>query len=110
MASRSPARCRLVRAGGCVVSFGCSSGEPTTFDVPSFYRTHGARLAAFLIFAELQRTGSAVHDLVNLADQLATGRLVVDVGLELPWREAARAFEALDERRFAGKAVLHVDQ
>lgn len=101
---------RLVRAAGCIVSFGCSSGEPTTFDVPSFYRTHGARLSAFLIFAELQRTGSAVHDLVNLADQLATGRLEAQVGLELPWSDAARAFDALLDRQLAGKAVLHVDQ
>ena len=101
---------RLVKAGGCVVSFGCSSGEPTTIDVPSFYRTHGARLCAFIIFAELQRTGSAVHDLVNLADQLATGHLEAQIGLELPWRDAARAFDTLMERQLAGKAVLHVEQ
>ena len=98
-----------VAPGGCVVSFGCSSGEPTTFDGPTFYRRHGARLCGFLLFDELQRTGSAVHDLVNLADQLATGRLDAQIGLELEWADAARAVDALLERRLVGKAVLRVE-
>jgi NADPH:quinone reductase len=100
----------MVAPGGCVVSFGCSSREPTTFDVPAFYRRHGARLCGFLIFAELQRTGSAVHDLVNLSDQLATGHLQAQIGLEVGWGEAGRALDALLDRRLTGKAVLRVDQ
>jgi NADPH2:quinone reductase len=100
----------LVAAGGCIVSFGCSSGAPTTFDGPAFYRRHGARLAAFVLAAELQRTGSAVHDLVNLADQLATGHLDAQIELELDWHRAAEAFDALLDRRIAGKAVLRIEQ
>jgi NADPH2:quinone reductase len=99
-----------VAPGGCVVSFGCSSGEPTTLDGASFYRRHAARLCGFLIFPELQRTGSAVHDLVNLADQLTTGRLDAQIGLEIEWADAARAFDALLGRQLAGKAVLRVQQ
>ena len=99
-----------IAPGGCVVSFGCSSRERTNFDVPAFYRRHGARLCAFLIFDELQRTGSAVHDLVNLSDQVATGRLQAQIGLEVGWHEAAQALDALLDRRLTGKAVLHVDQ
>ncbi|MDQ1467346.1 MAG: NADPH:quinone reductase [Actinomycetota bacterium] len=101
---------RTVAAGGCIVSFGYSSGEPTTFDAPTFYRRHGTRLCGFVLVGELQRTGSAVHDLVNLADQLATGRLDAQIELDLDWREAARAFDALLGRRLAGKAVLRVEQ
>jgi NADPH:quinone reductase len=100
----------LVAAGGCIVSFGCSSGAPTTFDGPGFYRRHGARLSAFVLAAELQRTGSAVHDLVNLADQLATGHLDAQIELELDWHDAAKAFDALLDRRIAGKAVLRIEQ
>jgi NADPH2:quinone reductase len=100
----------LVAAGGCVVSFGCSSGVPTTFDARAFYRRHGARVAAFVLVSELQRTGSAVHDLVNLADQLATGRLESRIGLELDWHDAAEGFDALLDRRIAGKAVLRIEQ
>jgi NADPH:quinone reductase-like Zn-dependent oxidoreductase len=98
----------MVAPGGAVVSFGCSSGEPTTFDAPSFYRRHGARLCSFTLIPELQHTGSAVHDLVNLADQLATGRLVSDIELEVDWSDAAGAFDALLDRRVSGKAVLRV--
>lgn len=100
----------LVAPGGCIVSFGCSSGAPTTFDGPTFYRRHGARLCAFVLVPELQRTGSAVHDLVNLADQLATGHLDAQIELELGWHAAAEAFDALLDRRVAGKAVLRIDQ
>jgi NADPH:quinone reductase len=99
----------IVATGGTVVSFGCSSGEPTTFDVTTFYR-RVARLCGFTLVPELQRTGSAVHDLVNLADQLATGRLDTQIELELDWTEAAAAFDALLGRQLAGKAVLRVTQ
>jgi NADPH:quinone reductase len=98
----------LVAPGGTVVSFGCSSGEPTSFDVQAFYRRHGARLCGFTLIPELQRTGSTVHDLVNLSDQVATGRLVSEVELEVDWADAARAFDALLDRRVAGKAVLRI--
>jgi NADPH2:quinone reductase len=100
----------LVAEGGCIVSYGCSSGAPTTFDGPSFYRRHGARLVGFVLRSELNRTGSAVHDLVNLADQLATGHLDAQIELELGWHAAADAFDALLDRRVAGKAVLRVEQ
>jgi len=100
----------LIAPGGSIVSFGCSSGEPTTFDGPGFYHRHGARLCGFALMSELARTGSAVHDLVNLADQLATGRLDAQIGLELDWTDAARAFDALLDRQVAGKAVLRVTQ
>ena len=100
----------LVAPGGAVVSFGCSSGDPTTFDGPTFYHRHGARMCGFALLAELTQTGSAVHDLVNLADQLATGHLDAQIALELDWTEAARAFDAVLDRQVAGKAVLRVPQ
>jgi NADPH:quinone reductase len=100
---------KIVAPGGCIVSFGCSSGAATTFEVPTFFRRHGARLCGFVLIPELQRTGSAVHDLVNLADQLATGHLDAQIELELDWRAAADAFDALLDRRLAGKAVLLVE-
>jgi NADPH:quinone reductase-like Zn-dependent oxidoreductase len=98
----------MVAPGGAVVSFGCSSGEPTTFEAPSFFHRHGARLCSFTLVPELQHTGSAVHDLVNLADQLATGRLASEIELEVDWTDAASAFDALLDRRVSGKAVLRI--
>jgi NADPH:quinone reductase-like Zn-dependent oxidoreductase len=65
-------------------------------------------LCGFALIPELTRTGSAVHDLVNLADQLATGHLDAQIKLELDWSDAAKAFDALLGRQLAGKAVLRV--
>ena len=101
----------MVVPGGYVVSYGCSSGEPTTFDVRSFYRRSGARLLGFQLFPELRRAGpdAAAHDLDGLARQVATGHLEVQVGLEVGWGDAATAARALLDRRVAGKAVLRVE-
>ena len=101
----------MVAPGGCVVSYGCSSGEPTTFDVRSFYRRSGARLHGFQLFPELQRSGpgTAAHDLDALARMVAAGRLEVRIGMEVGWEEAPRAAQALLDRQVVGKAVLRVE-
>ena len=100
----------VIAPGGSIVSFGCSSGEPTTFEAPTLFRRPGARLCGFVLIPELHRTGSAVHDLVNLADQLATGHLESKIELEVDWHDAATAFDALLARTLAGKAVLTITQ
>ena len=102
---------RMVTPGGCVVSYGCSSGEDTTFDVRSFYSRSGARLQGLQLFPELQRAGpdAAAHDLDTLARMLAAGRLEAQIGLEVGWHQAAEAATALLDRRVVGKAVLHIE-
>jgi len=108
-ASLAAALARIAPAG-TIVSFGNSSGEPTSFDVSGFYgRAPGARLYAFLIFRELAAEGSGERDLETLADMVVQGALDPQVSLEASWREPAEALEALLDRRLAGKAVLHVD-
>src|SRR5437660_1684416 len=52
-----------VAAEGTVVSFGNSSDEPTTFDPTAFYRKPGARLYAFVVGHELQRSQGTTTDL-----------------------------------------------
>jgi NADPH:quinone reductase len=99
-----------VAPGGTIVSFGNSSGEPTSFDVSGFYgRASGARLYAFLIFSELASHGAGARDLRTLAESVANGTLDPQVALEASWREPAAAIEALLDRRVAGKAVLLLD-
>jgi NADPH:quinone reductase len=94
---------------GTVVAFGISSGEPTTFDVSSFYPHAGARLYALRVFDEIARRGSAVPDLRFLAEEVAAGRLDTQISLTSSWREAGAALDALVGRRVRGKAVLTID-
>jgi NADPH2:quinone reductase len=107
-ASLATALLRVV-PGGIVVTFGNSSGEPTSFNVSRFYNKPGTRLHAFRIFEELAREGSGAHDLRFLAEEVAAGRLDPQVSLTASWRDAGPAITALLERRVPGKAVLTVD-
>jgi NADPH2:quinone reductase len=96
---------------GTIVLYGNSSGEPTTFDATAFYRRPGARLYAFLIFPELQRSHTATTDLRYLANLVAENHL--DVGIDrvvdMHDMDAVRtACTDLLERRVNGKAVLRL--
>ena len=99
----------LVAPNGTVVSYGNSSREPTTFDASEFYSKSGARLYAFVLMPELQRSGTAVRDLAYLAGLTATDRLDPQIGLTAEWQDAATAIDALMSRRVTGKAVLLID-
>jgi NADPH:quinone reductase-like Zn-dependent oxidoreductase len=94
---------------GLVVSLGNSSGEPTSFMVGAFYRKAGARLYAFVLSSELDRSRSATTDLGYLANLVAIGHL--DVGIDRVVDcddiDAVRAAcTDLLERKINGKAVI----
>ena len=92
---------------GIVVSFAATVPEPVSYPTRElFSRAPGAVLHGLYIFDELDHTRSASRDLRRLADLVAAGRLDPQVGLTLPWTEAADAIRALLDRRVAGKAVL----
>jgi len=99
----------VVAPSGHVVSYGCASGEPTTFDVRTFYGRCG-RLTGFQLGAELARAGrdAAARDLEALARMLAGGQLEIRVGLDVGWEEANTACRALLDRQVEGKAVLRI--
>jgi len=94
---------------GAVVAFGYSSGEPTTFEVSSFYPRNGARLYGLMVFSEVDRLRSGTRDLTLLAGELAAGRLEPEIALTASWRQPGEALGALMERRVPGKAVLTID-
>jgi len=100
---------KRVAPGGTVVTFGDSSGEPVSFGARDFYRSTGATLYAFLIFAELDRLGTGSADLERMARLIAAGKLDPGISVEASWSEAGPVLEALLERRVQGKAVLLVD-
>lgn len=97
----------LVAPGGTVVSFGNSARERTCFDVNGFYPRE-AELRGFYLWRDVERRAPA-EDLVELARLAASGSVVVDVDLCLPWQESAAALAALRAREVAGKAVLTLD-
>jgi NADPH:quinone reductase len=99
-----------LKPGGIAISFGASTAEPATFDVPGFYRLQpGARVYAFMIFDELERDRTGPADLRFLAGEIAAGRLDPGVSLVQSWREPDDAVAALMDRRVNGKAVLQID-
>jgi D-arabinose 1-dehydrogenase-like Zn-dependent alcohol dehydrogenase len=69
----------------------------------------GATIYTLDLLEDLTFHGGGADDLARLCALMADGRLNGQIELEDSWREAARAFEALRERRVGGKAVLHVD-
>lgn len=98
----------LVARGGTIVSYGNSSGAPSTFDVRSFYLRGGTHLYGLYVFDEVQRHNSGVRDLTELARAAASGRLDTGVSLAVDWAEAATAMTALMDRKVDGKAVLTI--
>jgi NADPH:quinone reductase-like Zn-dependent oxidoreductase len=95
--------------GGVVVTYGNSSGEPTTFDSTDFYRRAGAWLYAFVLGHELRRSRSGGRDLGRLATMVADNHLDVGIEQEASWRNASDVIEAFWQRTITGKTVLLID-
>ena len=93
---------------GTVVLFGTSGGNEVTFNAQRFYGTSsGASLYALILFHELKRE-SATVGLNRLLKLVANGQLKPHISVEAPWTQVADLAQQLLERRFLGKAVLHL--
>jgi NADPH:quinone reductase len=93
----------LLRPGGCVLSIGMASLEPTTIDFEAArMRGGGTRIEAFAV-----GPGFAA-DLPYLVSLLAAGELDPQIGWRGSWDRASEAAAALMGRRVRGKAVLEV--
>ena len=97
-----------VSADGTVVSFGNSSNETTTFDARGFYRRGRPVVRGYLVTHELLEGRLGTRQLDELVAVAAAGGLRTEIGLTVPWTEAANAVTALLERRVRGKAVLTI--
>jgi NADPH:quinone reductase len=97
----------LAKHGTCV-SLGVSASEQVTFDARQFFVTGGASLYGFILFTELEHEPAGIG-LSRLANLIASGHLRPMVSREAPWRDIARIAEELIDRRYPGKAVLHID-
>jgi NADPH:quinone reductase len=96
-----------VALGGLILVFGNSSKQPSTIDFRRFAGRDRVRVRSFF---SAHYGHMAADNLRTLLGLVADGRLTVEVGLETPLAAANDAFDALDQRRFRGKAVLRVEQ
>jgi NADPH:quinone reductase len=96
--------------GGTCVSVGVSTG-PAGYEVPvdmaRMRRAPGACLRILNLYHELERE-PASHGLRRLALLAGDGKLTPHLGAEADWREIGKVAQALIDRRFQGKAVLHI--
>jgi len=95
-----------LRPRGLLALFGFSSGPVPPFD-PAVL---GAKGSLFLTRPGLNQYIATREELVGRANDLfawlAAGKLTVTIEREWPLREAARAHEALEARKTAGKLLL----
>ena len=98
----------MLAPGGVCVNFGASgSSEVPPFDARRFFLTGGASLYGFIVFYELTRKSGA-ESLGCLARLIAEGRLRPQIDVEAPWTQIGDKAQQLLNRRFTGKAVLHI--
>jgi NADPH:quinone reductase len=97
-------------AGGTCVSAGVSVG-PADYVVPvdmaQMRRAPGACLRFLNLYQELGREPASVG-LQRLIRLVGSGKLTPHLGAEADWREIGKIAQSLLDRRFPGKAVLHV--
>jgi NADPH:quinone reductase len=96
-----------VVAGGTIVVFGNSSREPSRVGFIEFaqHGGFGARIVSYFSHQHADAVGRRLALLVGL---VAEGRLDPGVGHEAGWEDLNGALDALEKRRFGGKAVLRV--
>jgi NADPH:quinone reductase-like Zn-dependent oxidoreductase len=96
----------LVAAGGLVVTFGNSARVPATIPVARFYPKQAVLRGYYLLDDIL--THPPAHDLAELADGAARGRLRIDIDTVRDLDALPEVLRALADRRVAGKAVLRM--
>ncbi|WP_019912393.1 zinc-binding dehydrogenase [Paenibacillus sp. HW567] len=93
---------------GICVAVGFSSSHTATINMMNLVTSGGRTLYSFFLGEELTRQ-SAANDLSLLARLIADGRLTPRIEVEAPWTEIDTVARKLMERKFSGKAVLHLD-
>jgi NADPH:quinone reductase len=96
--------------GGTCVSVGVSMG-PVGYEVPidmaRMRRAPGACLRILNLYQELAGEPASIR-LGRLVRLVSTGKLAPHIGLEADWSKVGEIAQALIDRQFPGKAVLHV--
>jgi NADPH2:quinone reductase len=93
--------------GGTCVAIGAITGSNVPLDWARVRQVPGANLDFFNLFFEFRRepTSPGLQRLVRL---VSTGKLLPPIGMEADWHEIGKVAQALIDRQFLGKAVLHI--
>lgn len=92
---------------GICVAVGFSSSNSAMIDMRNLVTSGGRSLYGFFLGDELTRQFAA-DDLSLLAQLTADRKLTPRIEVEAPWTEIDNVARHLLERKFSGKAVLHV--
>jgi NADPH:quinone reductase-like Zn-dependent oxidoreductase len=103
-----PQALQLLAENGLCVSNGTSAGYTVTFDAADFFMLGGASLYGLMLIPELKRGESGAIGLDRLARMVADGRMKPHISVEESWEKVAEVAQALVDRKYPGKAVLHV--
>jgi NADPH:quinone reductase-like Zn-dependent oxidoreductase len=103
-----PQALQLLAENGLCVSYGTSAGYTVTFDAADFFMLGGASLYGLMLIPELKRGESGAIGLDRLARMVADGRMKPHISVEESWEKVAEVAQALVDRKYPGKAVLHV--
>jgi NADPH:quinone reductase-like Zn-dependent oxidoreductase len=98
----------LVARGGTVVTIGNSSEQEATINPRALYSKGAASIYGLLIFEEVESGRIGARELEGLLALVAEGKLTSSISVRGPWTDLIATLEALDQRAYAGKAVLTV--
>jgi NADPH2:quinone reductase len=93
--------------GGICVSIGGLAGSEVPLDRARVRQVPGASLDFFNLLFEFKREPASLG-LQRLVRLVSAGKLIPPIGMEADWHEIGRVAQALIDRQFPGKAVLHI--
>jgi NADPH:quinone reductase-like Zn-dependent oxidoreductase len=93
--------------GGICVSIGGIAGSEVPLDRARVRQVPGASLDFFNLWFEFRREPASLG-LQRLVRLVSTGKLLPPLGMEADWHEIGKVAQALIDRQFPGKAVLHI--
>lgn len=99
----------MLAPGGICVTYAALIQPEINVDLRALYQTPGASLTGLLVLSEL-RSQPASYGLQRLVALIEDGRLRPHIEIEAPWEQVVEVSQELIERKFAGKAVLWVNQ
>ncbi len=102
------AAAKMLASDAVLVAFGVSAAPEAKLEIAPFYFAGGATIYGLAVFHELERREKASVGLARLAQMIADDRLKLHISVERPWTEIDAVARDLMDRKWTGKAVLHL--